>query len=78
MQAMKQPVTLENFDLREAKMFLFSDELWLIISVAIRICFKHSYLTKTLTEVYEELNKETYKCNVCLQSNFKVYLSTQI
>ena len=59
MQAIKQPVTLENFDLREAEMFFFLDELWLIISVAIYICCKHSYLKKTLTEVYEELNKET-------------------
>ena len=38
MQAVKQPVTLESFDYREAlKMLLLSDELWLIISVALLI-----------------------------------------
>ena len=57
MQAMKQPVTLENFNFREAKMFLLSGELWLVISIAIRIGCKHSYLEKAQTEVYEELNK---------------------
>ena len=75
---MKQPVTLENFNFREAKMFLLSGELWLIISIAIRICCKHSYLEKAQTEVYEKLNKETYKCNVCLQNNFEDYFCTQI
>ena len=38
MQVEKQPVTLESFDHREAlKMFLLSDELWLIISVTLLI-----------------------------------------
>ena len=38
MQAVKQPITFESFDHREAlKMFLLSDELWLIISVALLV-----------------------------------------
>ena len=38
MQAMKQPLTLDGLDHREAlKMLLLSDELWLIISVALLI-----------------------------------------
>ena len=38
MQAVKQPVTLKSFYHQEAlKMLLLSDELWLIISVALLI-----------------------------------------
>ena len=38
MQTVKQPVTLESFDHRQAlKMLLLSDEQWLIISVALLI-----------------------------------------
>ena len=38
MQALKEPVTLENFDYQEAFTFLhLSDELWLIITVALLI-----------------------------------------
>ena len=36
MQAVKQPVTFESFDHQEVlKMLLPSDELWLIISIAL-------------------------------------------
>ena len=36
MQAVKQPVTLESFNHQEAlKMLLLSDELWLILYVAV-------------------------------------------
>ena len=33
---------------------------------------------EALTGDCEELNKETYVCNICLQINFKVYLCMQI
>ena len=33
---------------------------------------------EALTGDWEELNKEIYVCNVCLQSNIKVYCYTQI
>ena len=40
MHAVKQPVALRNFDYREAlKMLFLSDELWLIICVAILISY---------------------------------------
>ena len=33
---------------------------------------------KVLTGDWEELSKETYACNVCLQNNGKVYFCMQI
>ena len=33
---------------------------------------------EALTGDWEELNEETFVCNVCLQNNFKVYFCTEI
>ena len=84
MQAVKQPVTLENFEHREAlKMLLLLEELWLMLFVALLVLLLYTYYVKlrvyglktygingkeALTGDWEELNKETYVCNICYKT----------
>ena len=88
MQAVKQPGILESFYYREAlkmkkkkrkKQKSYTYKTYVLHKTS---CAWDQNLgingIEALTGDWEELNKEIYVCNVCLQSNIKVYCYTQI
>ena len=87
MQAVKQPGTLDSFYYREAlKMKKKKRKKQKSYTYKTYVLHKTSCAWDQNLGIngigangrLEELNKEIYVCNVCLQSNIKVYCYTQL